>query len=223
MTRETRLNLIFLAVILAILTPGAVILFRKKLEPTLKPMAMPHAVQREQAYVSPLATPPGMKRVEPPQTARWVEGVVRERIGEQRALEESGRKILRPVDADGLPLMSDKKTFQLVAAEPLESEVRLWLLLWDHDPAREETWSVKLAESEEKFRIIDTRPIEVPDIVRQELGETGVTRPPHEVVWQELVIPKSSDGVVRLQRGSQRSADFVNFVPSFTNSGATRH
>ena len=223
MTRETRLNLIFLIVVLAILTPGAVILFRKKLQPTLKPMGMPEAVQREVAYLSPAPTPPGKKRVEPPQLARWVETVVRDRIGDPRALDESWRKIQRPVDPDGLPLMSDKKTFQLVAAEPLESEIRLWLILWDHDPAREEIWSVKLADTAEKFRIIDTRPIEIPDIVRQELGETGITRPPHEVVWQELVIPKSADGVVRLQRGSQSDADFVNFVPSFTNSGATRH
>ena len=37
MKRETRLNLIFLIVLLAILTPGAVLLFRKKLQPTLKP------------------------------------------------------------------------------------------------------------------------------------------------------------------------------------------
>src|SRR5688500_2684756 len=106
MTRETRLNLIFLAIILAILTPGAVILFRKKLEPTLKPMAMPHAVQREHAYLSPLETPPGKKRVEPPHTARWIEGVVRERIGD--------RKVDRPQGPDGLPLVSDKKTFQVV-------------------------------------------------------------------------------------------------------------
>ena len=36
------------------------------------------------------------------------------------------------------------------------------------------------------------------------------------------MIPKSRDGLIRLQRGSRASADFVNFVPSFTNSGATR-
>jgi len=221
MTRETRSNLIFIAVILAILTPGAVILFRKKLQPTLKPMGMPEAVQREVAYMSPLATPPGKKRVEPPQTARWLETLVRDRIGDAEKLQ--GRTILRPADADGLPLMSDKKTFQLVAVEPLESQVRLWMLLWEHNPEREETWSVKLADSADSFKIIDTRPVELPDIVREELGETGVTKPPHEIVWQELLIPKSADGTIHLQRGSRGNADFVNFVPSFTNSGATRH
>src|SRR5688500_13588661 len=101
MTRETRIHLHFHAVILAILTPGGVMLFRKKLEPTLKPMAAPHAVQREHAYLSPLETPPGRKRVEPPHTAKWVESIVRERIGD--------RKIIRPTAPDGLPLVSDKK------------------------------------------------------------------------------------------------------------------
>jgi hypothetical protein len=223
MTRETRLNLIFLAILLAILTPGAVILFHKKLQPTIKPMGTPEAVQREVAYMSPGMTPPGKTRVEPPQTARWIEALVRDRIGEPRTLADDHRQITRPTDPDGLPLMSDRKSFQLVAAEPLESEIRLWLLLWDYDPAREETWSVKLADAEQKFRIVDTRPVEVPPIVRDELGETGITRPPHEVVWQELVIPKSSDGTIRLQRGSPSGADYVHFVPSFTNSGATRH
>ncbi|MEA2710166.1 MAG: hypothetical protein QOF78_2767 [Phycisphaerales bacterium] len=221
MTRETRSNLIFLAIILAILTPGAVILFRKKLQPTLKPMAMPEAVQRELAYISPLETPPGRKRVEPPFTAKWIESIVRERIF--NGADAGGREVIRPVDRDGLPLMSDKRTFQLVAVEPLESRMRLWVILWDGEPMRDETWSVKLADAQEKFQIVDTRSVEIPAIVREELGETGVMRPPHDIVWQELVVPRAADGAVRLERGSGRTPDFVNFVPSFTNSGATRH
>jgi hypothetical protein len=224
MTRETRLNLIVLAIVLAILAPGGVILFRKKLQPTLKPMAAPHAVQREHAYLSPLEAPPGIKRVEPAHTARWIEGVVRARIGDARTLRDAGRTIIRPTDRDGLPLVSEKKTFQVVAAEALESEVRVWLMLWDAEPVREETWSVKTPADEPPFRIVATLPIEVPPLVREELGETGVLRPPHEVIWQELIIPRPSDGSIRLQRESQAAGtDFVNFVPSFTNSGATRH
>ena len=147
MTRETRLNLIFIAIILAILTPGAVILFRKKLEPTLKPMAMPHAVQaaswrtcrrwrrRREKGASSRRTPRAGSKA----SCASGSAIPRPR--------RDGRQIVRPVDHDGLPLMSDKKTFQLVAVEPLESEVRLWLMLWDRDPAKEETWSVKLADA----------------------------------------------------------------------------
>jgi hypothetical protein len=224
MTRETRLNLIVLAIVLAILAPGAVILFRKKLQPTLKPMAAPHAVQREHAYLSRLEAPPGIKRVEPAHTARWIEGVVRERIGDARSLNEAGRTIIRPTDRDALPLVSEKKTFQVVAAEPRENEVRVWLMLWDPEPARDETWSVRTADGEAQFRIVQTLRIEVPDLVREELGETGVLRPPHAVTWQELIVSGPSDASIRLHRNSRSAgADFVNFVPSFTNSGATRH
>ena len=63
MTRETRNNLVFLVVVVAMLAPGAVILFKKKMQPTLKPMHLPHAVQRQVAYLSPLETPPGKQRV----------------------------------------------------------------------------------------------------------------------------------------------------------------
>lgn len=216
MTRETRLNLIVLAILVAVLTPGGVILFRKKLQPTHKPMAMPHAVQREIAYLSPLETPPGRRRVEPPRTARWIESIVRERIGDAA----DGRTILRPTDRDGLPLTSEKRTFQLVAAEPLDGRLRLWLMLWDAEPVKNETWSVKRADEEQPFEVVDTAVINIPQIVREELGEIGLLRPPHEVVWQELVIPQAFDGALRLQRGSQ---DLLHFVPSFTNPVSTRH
>lgn len=216
MTRETRFNLIFLAILLALLTPGGIILFRKKLQPTLKPMAMPHAVQRAHAYLSPLETPPGLTRVEPPQTARWIEGIVRERIGDGGG----GRAILRPTDRDGLPLTSDKKTFQIVAAEPQERQVRIWLIHWGAKPVKDERWSVTMAGAEQPFEIVDSRTMAMPQLVREELGETGLLRPPHAIVWQELVVPKAFEGPIRLQRGSQ---DSLHFVPSFTNPGATRH
>ena len=52
MTKESRLNLIFLTVLLVVLTPGAVILFRKKLEPTVRPMYLPDPVPRAVAYLA---------------------------------------------------------------------------------------------------------------------------------------------------------------------------
>lgn len=212
MTRETRLNLIVLAVVLAILTPGAVILFRKKLEPTLKPMAMPHAVQREHAYLSPLETPPGKKRVEPPHTAKWIEGLVRERIGE--------RKIVRPLAADGLPLVSERKTFEVVAVERLDDACRAWVIVWRPDEAGEERWTVDREGVTADIRATNAAMLRVPPFVREELGEAGLLRPPHSVLWEELHFTGPQAAPATLRRGSQ---DFVNFVPSFTNPEATRH
>jgi hypothetical protein len=58
-------------------------------------------------------------------------------------------------------------------------------------------------------------------LVREELGEKGVVRPPREVVWQQMeVIPQPPvKAVIRHRAGDVE--DFVNFVPSFTNSAAT--
>ena len=53
-----------------------------------------------------------------------------------------------------------------------------------------------------------------PDGVREELGETGVLRPPHEVLWQELQLSGMVDGERRLQRGT---ADQIVLVTSFTS------
>ena len=75
MTRETRANLIFLVVILALVTPGGVILFHRKLAPTIKPMGMPEAVSQEIAYLSPLETPPGVIRVDVETAEQMAEAV----------------------------------------------------------------------------------------------------------------------------------------------------
>ena len=217
MTRETRLNLIFLAIILAILTPGAVILFRKKLQPTLKPMAMPHAVQREHAYLSPLETPPGKKRVEPPHTAKWIEALVRQRVPRDA-------NVHRPQSPDGLPLISDRKSFEVVAVEAADDTVRLWLILWQPNVVvPRELWIFRGEGSEVAEAPVKAEPaelIEVPPLVREELGELGVVRPPREIRWQVLHFRRDAMTTGRLVRDG---GDFVNFVPSFTNSGATRH
>src|SRR5687767_258416 len=123
MKRETRYNLIFLAVLLALMLPGGVILFRKKLEPTVRPMYLPDPVPVAVAYLSPEPTPPGKTRVEPARTAEWVKTLARERgVG----------RILR--GSDELPLTSDKKTFQIVAARRVGHGVHISLIDWRETP-----------------------------------------------------------------------------------------
>ena len=212
MTRETRANLIFLAVILALLTPGAVILFRKKLAPTLKPMRMPEGVPTEIAYLSPLETPPGRKRVEPPHTAKWVESLVQDHASRSP-------KVSRPTGLDGLPMVSERKSFEVVAVEPGNETTRLWLILWkangDDDAGK---WVFRSERADLEVTAEPAVPIAVPPLVREELGELGVTRPPHEIRWQTLELRGRAPSEGRLIRPD---GDIVNFVPSFTNSAAT--
>ena len=207
--RETRNNLIVLALLLIVLTPGAVILFRKKMQPTLRPMHLPHAVQRQVAYLSPLDTPPGKQRVEPPYTAKWVESLVRERIG--------AREVVRPVGRDGLPLVSDAKSFQVVAIEPAKTSGqpdRAWVIVWNTQREPEAPWKLVAQERGLDVDVGSSAKLTVPRFVREELGETGVLRPPHEVLWQELQLSGLVDGERRLQRGT---ADQIVLVTSFTS------
>ena len=214
MTRETRANLIFLLLLLAILTPGAVILFRKKLAPTLKPMGMPEAVSREIAYLSPLETPPGKRRVEPPHTAKWVESLVRYRVKENA--------IVRPQDHDALPLVSDKKTFQIVAAVNVGRDpLKLYVIDWAPEVKPSHEWAAYSNQGKVKGYEIGAERIEVPDLVREELGETGLVRPPHEIVWQVVELKLGQADRVELRHARGDGNDFVNFVPSFTNSATT--
>ena len=214
MSRETRLNLIVLAILLAVLTPAGVILFRKKLQPTVRPMFMPHAVQREVAYMSPLETPPGKTRVEPPHTAKWIESLVRERIGD--------RKVVRPTDSDGLPLMSDKRTFELLATDVSGEAFRIWIIRWSAADRLSMSWSLTPSETEGRWQVVESAIVPVPPIVREELGEAGVTLPPHEIGWLAIEFPRpETEKPVRLRHTWDGSQDFVNFVPSFTNSAAT--
>jgi hypothetical protein len=196
--RETRYNLIFLGVLLAVLLPGAVILFRKKLEPTVRPMYLPDPVMTEVAYLAPDPTPPGKPRVEPQRTAKWVESVARER-------GIAAHQIRR--DQDGLPLVSQDKSFQLLAAVADDDGLRVTTLEWRGSTG---DWTLDGNKPQQDR----TEKLAIPELVREELGEHGMVIPPKTVVVHELDF-KSAGG--RLQRGEA----WVDFVTSFTKPAAT--
>jgi hypothetical protein len=66
--RETRVNLIFLVAFLALSLPGAVILFRKKLDPGAPRMDQPDMMVTRLPYMAPLPAPTGVKWVVPDRT-----------------------------------------------------------------------------------------------------------------------------------------------------------
>src|SRR4051794_33309752 len=80
MKRETRANVIFLSLFLAVSLPGAVILFKKKMQPGAVPLGMPDFVRRRLPYMAPQVTPDDQViRVIPPLTGTWVADLCRER------------------------------------------------------------------------------------------------------------------------------------------------
>lgn len=73
MTKDTRNNLIFLAVLIPLLIPGAVMLFRAKLDPEAKRMFQPDATRHESVYINYDDRRPNQPRIVPPATGQWVQ------------------------------------------------------------------------------------------------------------------------------------------------------
>jgi hypothetical protein len=217
MTKETKYNLIFLAIILALLLPGAVILVRKQMSPGARRADLFDTVPKTVTYMDPQPTPPGMRRVAPPMTMQWFAKVVRDHAG--------ANAITNLTDSDGLPLMSDEKSFQLAAMREEPAATRLWVVSWNPNEAdffRSAHWS--LATHDQVFdgsgKAFEEIPI--PDSVRDELGANGLLKPPKMVAWREIQFPPASPGTWRITAALNGRSDHLVFVPSFTNPDGTK-
>lgn len=217
MLKETRYNLIFLSIVIAMLLPGAVILFRKKMEPDARRMDMPDAVPRTIAFMDRQQVPPGMRRIAPARTMDWLSAVTKEKAGEALC----GRML----DPDGLPLMSDAKAFQVVAVRNESDRTRIWIAAWDQeskDFLSAAKWT--LTVETHQLRPIDWQceTIQIPSVVRNELGENGLLKPPKTINWCMLEFCLATTGSWHLRGVSNALADEATFVPSFTNPYVTK-
>lgn len=167
MTRETRMNLWFLVVFLAIAMPGAVMLFKKKLDPEARPMFMPDAVRRELVYMDPMPAPASVKRVVPEKTRRWVEDLARERGVAQVLMRE------------GVPVMSEGRLFQVISLD--QANGRVSLLVWNG--AGEGDFELRGGVVERVERIATPEPI------MREIQVKGYPKPPSNVVWIDAKHP----------------------------------
>ena len=179
MTRETKANLIFVIVIVAITLPGAVMLFKKKLSAT-RMMYLPDPVKRGLVYMNPMPAPPSVTRVVPPLTAAWVA-----ELGGDRKV--GGPVPMRPAsEGKSLPVMSQNQVFQVAASAPADDHWRLWLLAWDPrlspEPGRLSV-RANLINGPATGTVESAEGIVLPPSIRKELQEFGFTRPPDRVVW----------------------------------------
>jgi hypothetical protein len=217
MTRETRYNLIFLALMLVLLVPGAVIVFYKKLQPTARPMFEPEPVPRAVAYMLPGDPPPGMRRIEPRHTAEWVEQVAQQATGSGGATGGAGL-ILRPQDGYELPVMSAGRAFQVIAMRRTGTdELTVWVLFWNGQPAPAPgAWTTQ--PDGRPVPITDTEVLTVPNLVRDELGENQVMRAPKTAVLQKIVLPLHKEDArevrVELANGTSDSAKLSRLLAS---------
>ena len=177
MRRETRANLWFLILFLAISLPGAVILFRKKLDPTSPRLDQPDRVTRRLPYMAPPPAPPDVKWVVPDLTRQWLAEVVRPRGAALVSAAEPGPKWEPVISADHL--------LQVMIAANAGAAWRVELLLWQGTPellTRYYSVHLDAGNLREDSRVTAVRQVAVPPEVRRELVLMGFVRPPSQVL-----------------------------------------
>lgn len=185
MKRDTRINLLFLALFLAISLPGAVILFKKKLDPNAARMDQPDAIVRQLPYMAPMPVPPGVKLIVPPRTRQWL-GDLSNRLDHGANLLSASNDPQR-----WQPVISDDHVFQVVSVSDSGAGTMLSLLVWDaslESEAADYRFTAVLQGESVPARIQSCRPVPVPDEIKRELMGLKLIRPPAKVTWVDVVI-----------------------------------
>lgn len=207
-TKETRANVVFLTIFLAIALPGGVILFKKKLDPAVPPMYMPDRPRVSLPYNSPEEAP-DLKRYVPERTGEWVTDVAR----------EHGYADVRTGD-DGLPVVLDQRQWQLIGVRPEGTGMRADFLVWEKVGADSGVGvSAVGKEGELEGRVEPAEPMAIPEPVRKELVYAGYPKPPKEATWVTVFFPGLTSQEARTMiRVRQKSDGGVvsDSVPFFT-------
>ncbi|MEZ0267791.1 MAG: hypothetical protein ACAI43_23945 [Phycisphaerae bacterium] len=178
MTRETRSNLIFLIGFLAISIPGAVILFKKKLDPNAGRMSMPDPVHKRIAFMAPFGRPGDDEpRVVPDQTGQWLD---------ELTLRHAGSPNLRVAHR---PVISDDRRVQLADVKNGADGMTLSLIVWaiDSDSAADR-YSIEFLPSR-PLPVAAAESVDIPANVRKELVSHGYQKPPLRVIWLSATVP----------------------------------
>jgi hypothetical protein len=180
MKRETRANLLFLGVFLAISLPGAVMLFKKKLDPTSSQMGMPDFVRKRLPYMVPLPTPDDqVVRVIPPLTGDFVAALARER--------GNGAAVLLHQRA---AVTSRDRVVQVVGITDAPGGAVVYLLAWEGgygtDASRYRVTASSAGGESVEGRVASAVAIPMPEAVKRELMSGGYVKPSAKVTWVEV-------------------------------------
>ncbi|MCO6436294.1 MAG: hypothetical protein J5J06_04315 [Phycisphaerae bacterium] len=177
MTRETRYNLVFLVVICVLSAPGAIILFRKKMDPNAPAMYLPKPVRQTMAAVDPRPAPDSVHRVLGPLQREWIAG-----LDWSWAFPGSREEKPHPTE------VSQKRTFQLGFLDWSDHGLRVGLVGWAAaatDRSVLERLQFRIASPNRgdgaDGRLTASQRIEVPVQVRHELQDNGYILPPADV------------------------------------------
>ncbi len=195
--RDTRMNLLFLAGFLAISLPGAVILFRKKLDPNSARMDQPDAVVGKLPYMAPPLARPGVRWVVPPLTQDWLTMLNQEHGG--------GMSLLSSRPGIWSPVMSDDHLMQIADLSKDSTGAHASIVLWDTaaNSASNPEFSVSAAGAEPQAGRVDSvQTITVPEPVKRELMSMNEVKPPGNIAWVRVTFATwPSQGLVTVSGG----------------------
>jgi hypothetical protein len=174
--RETRLNLVFLTAFIVVTLPGAVILFKKKLDPTAHRLDQPDPILNHLPYMVPPPAPPNVKWVVPDRTQAWVQSLT----------APTPTVSAGPPGPQWEPVISADHRLQLLARS-IDPKPQLTFLLWDGvaEP-RIDLFTVSIDGHPERAHITRVRPVPLPADVRRELVMMGFVRPPVQALVLEV-------------------------------------
>lgn len=185
MKRDTRANLIFLIIFVALALPGIIKLTRHSYVTGGRDPAMRPAVRGAFAYMDP--TPPvGMPRVVPPSVAEFIQ-----RTAERLEKMQPGlHSIIRPNDQR--PVMSSALNLQLLGRGANTGHYNVALFGWNsHYAPLPELYDITATRGGEqvKGQMTSYEPGVLTLEVRSELQDFGYVVPPDSVLWMIITFP----------------------------------
>ena len=172
MRREARNNLIFIIVLLILVTPGLVMLVRKKLrQPPSDQMGFSSPVRLAIPYIDPLPKSTQYRLINPPVLHQWVQGLAANRWTQQ-------------------PTVSRQRSFQLIDFSGDQAVILIW------DP-RLKISSATFFIDGKPVAPAQVDSLSLPPAVISELRQLGYLAPPTEIAKVVFTLPPTPSPATR--------------------------
>lgn len=213
MKRETKINIVFAVLLVALVAPGGVILFKKKSQPGERAIGSPDPVRTTTAWMDPY--PAGnVERLAPVLALQWVGALTIDGVkGDWERVHRPGEVAVvgaeRPMITPGhvgeakfygqnpsgnadKQVMSEHRWFQVVS-KGKDGDRSWWrIIVWDADTRGSRgSFSARVKGSDQAewtdAKVDGVHEVNMPIDVRHELQEAGYVMPPEVVTVLEVV------------------------------------
>lgn len=213
MRRDTRNNLIFLAVLIPLMLPGAVMLFRAKLDPEAKRMFQPDFVRREVLYNNYDDQRPTVQRYVPPMTSQWLQSEAIEMF------HPSTRRLVKL----HMGASSNEHRFEVAGvAAPENTGTFVLAVVWDPN-----MMSPIFTLGKDQMAQVAMYTKSLPPAVRKELQKAGFVKPPAEVrayLLQSTELAQGQQLMASYQTPSgEKRTDLLTALPSSKHGETELH